>query len=222
MPPMPQRGTLTTSLTEQLSSYSKRYPSPTRAVALAALESLWQSADAASAIAVGLPENVARPWLPPLGVLPRMRFKACGWFKRGDSFVPPDSADWYGGKYTHPLWEPLHTWASVLMKHDQGGTFNWDQELADGKPKAIAGAMERAASELADMRKVNADLCDAYLTPIRRDITPPANTICLANIELANHAERNVRKVMPRQPSLASVPWWVWIGGAYLLTRRRR
>lgn len=166
-----------------------------------------------------MPEAMARPWLPPFGVLPWMRLKAVGWSKRGDSFKRSDDAAWYAAPYPHRLWEPLGTWVDLLEKNQLGGNVNWDQELADGKPAAIARAMTETMRELTAMQKVNADLCESYLVPLRRGVTPPASAVCMAEIEIANRAGQ-VKKSLPL-PSGAQFPWWGWLVIGYLVTRRR-
>jgi hypothetical protein len=166
-----------------INAASRAFPNATNAQALAACETLmeWDSAD--SGAKAGIPADAAQAFLMPDGILPRMRFLACGWVNPGDRFKSPTDSGWWGKAYGRPLWEPLRTYAKLLKSARAGqDTFRWNDKLSEGDAAELSQSMLAASSELVAITNMGHDVCAPFLIPRVDDVMPQPNAPCLVRL----------------------------------------
>lgn len=203
---------------EQFSSLSKRYPRPSNAQALAVLDAVFEFVDADSGERAGLPTPVARAFLHPLGIIPRMRLLACGWTKPGDKFRKASDRAWWTKRYQHPLWEPLGTWIDSLAHSDVGQrAMVFEEAIANAEPAALSRELATAVEDLRIIRAANADICAPFLIPRRRGVMPEANIVCITRIEAGDKLEKHKEPIEAIfRPAL---PWWVVVGLVFVASK---
>lgn len=211
-----------TSGSEDLRSAASRYPTPTNAQAVAALDAVWQPTYSADdAIAAGWREDMARGFLPPDGILPRMRLLAWGWTKPGDKFKSPSDAAWWGKRYQYPLWNPLETYMSQLEQHGVDVSFHWDDDLARGSAALLSYSLPAVVND--DLPPVNEAPCPKWLIPPGRWQMPIANPECvLRDIKKRIDPIKDIIPPGPRQPAASDLTWLVLVGIALLLLKDNR
>lgn len=193
-----------------------RFPRPTNALALAALEGVPQWQDASLAISGGMDALAASQYMAPDGILPRMRLIACGWLKPGDSFRRPEDGAWWQSPYRYALWPQLATYAT-LVDRTGAHSFTWDDQVAAGDSGAISQSLQLTVAELKDVLEA----------PCPRWIIPPSGGLPVANPECARKDKDKLRdeidKVHPA-PSSSNSLWWVLllVGLAYAVGKKRR
>ena len=198
---------------EQFNSLSKRFPNPSNAVAIAALGAIFEFDSSDSGVAAGLRADVARSFLQPLGIIPRMRLLAAGWTKPGDSFRKSTDSQWWRKRYAHRLWEPLGTWVDLLEKANLGQRFEFDEAIAKAEPSALSAEIAGAAVDLQVIQQAHADICAPFIIPGRRGALPEPNVVCLARIEAGDRLV-DIQPIIDKlRPSL---PWWVWVAGGLI------
>lgn len=178
-------------------SWSSRYPNPTNAQALSALESFaWVGAT--DALRSGVPEDVARGFYPPDGVLPRMRLLAWGWQQMGDHFRSPQDRQWWSATYQYPLWAPLETLMGQLARAGAAPpALMFDEQLAAGDPSELGRSYPAVVQS--DLPPVTAAPCPRYLIPPARGQLPILNPSCLV---------QPVRDVIG---PATETSWWPWL-----------
>lgn len=202
-----------------MASLRGRFPRPTNALALAALEGVPQWTDASNAIAGGFPALASQQYMAPDGVLPRMRLIACGWLTPGDSFRRPEDGAWWQSPYRYALWPQLATYATLVDQIDPRvrHVMTWDEQVAAGDSGAISQSLQLTVAELKDVLEA----------PCPRWIIPPSGGLPVANPECARKDRDKLRdeldKVHPA-PSSSSSLWWVLllVGLAYAVGKKRR
>lgn len=203
-----------TSPADLLASLSSRYPNPTNAVALAALDMFIDTDIAAverQAESSGVsPPDELRRFLLPDGVFPRMRLLAWGWEKPGDRFRSPTDGAWWKARYQYPLWSVLDTYLLfappwLLSPENAGGELAWDAELAAGD----AGELSRnlAAVVERDLPPVTEAPCPRYLIPPGRRQLPIPNPACVKPPGMPPTVPSP--SPSPRSPSGIDSLWWV-------------
>jgi hypothetical protein len=150
-----------------------------------------------------------------------MALLACGWVNPGDNFKRPDDAAWWQRKYGRPLWEPLETYADFLDRASVGSDLNFDQAAARGDSSKLSSLIAMTSDDLAEIRKVGADVCAPFLIPGRVGVLPLDNLVCQTRLNLKPVVDETDRRAREVFGSL-SVPWWVWMGLAFVLTKRAR
>jgi hypothetical protein len=217
------------TLVESFNALSKKHPSPTNAVALAALGAVWEANDAAAAITAGLPENVANAYMKPLGVLARLRLIACGWENPGDKFKNADDTSWWQRPYKMPkvMWGTLGTYVDILAKSNVGGNWTFDENVANGDGWAISREVSNANADLQVIQAAKADVCLPFLPREKRGVLPTPNPACIARI----NAGKQMEKIKPALDAGLNIfgvtlPWWAWLALGYVavqtLDKRRR
>lgn len=195
-----------------------RFPNPTNAQAVAALDALVPQSDAPAAIARGWNVDVASSWLLPDGILPRMRLLAWGWTKPGDRFKSPSDRAWWGKRYQYPLWNPIETYVDQAERQDgtdSSGFVGWDDDLAAGDEAELSRSMPAVVHD--DLPAAMAKPCPEWLIPPGRGMAPIPNPSCLKG------PIRDIgKKIIPILAPGISVPWWAWGIAILLITRRRR
>lgn len=165
-----------------------------------------------TAIAVAVPEDVARSFLAPDGVLLRMRALAVGWTNPGDKIRAPNDTAWWGATYRFPLWNPLGTYvdgisaALAATGATPGVAFN--EAAARGDSAAISRIVAGMREELAFLEGKDpdckpGDLCQAPCPPW---LIPPGKrgTMPLPNPDCAvRDVERRKRELEERQRNRA-------------------
>lgn len=184
--------------------FSSRFPRPSNAQALAALDAFaW---DQASTSGMG---PAGEAWWPPDGVLPRMRLLAWGWRRKGDRFKSPSDASWWKSIYDYPLWNPLETLADQAERAgDPLPAFVWSDELAAGDVAELSRSLPQVVGE--DLPPVNEAPCPRWLIPPGRGQSPVPNPSC------ASKGRDELEKVIPKLPVTQSYDWLLWLGLIYL------
>lgn len=201
---------------ERLRELSSRFPNPTNAQAIAALDGLSQSVDADTAIASGMREDVARAFLHPDGIFPRMRLLAWGWEKPGDKLQGSGNAEWWRKRYQYPLWNPIETYIYAV---ESGGGFadiTWDDDLARGSSALLSYALPNVVQY--DLPPVMEAPCPRWLIPPGKRQLPVPNPEC-ARRDVVDRVSPVVDKLRP-QPT--SFPWWLVLVGVALVKGKRR
>lgn len=152
----------------------------------------------------------------PKGVIPRLELLACGWSSGDDKLLSPTDPKWKA-LYPRQLWEPLATWAVLLDKANLGGSWAWDQDVADANPAALTRALGRARDDLDAIVAAKWDLCWPWIPSTKAGTMPVMNMTCSPRVDLG---PADPTKVVTRPPAMA--PWWVWLGLAYLIGNATR
>lgn len=167
-------------------------------------------------IRVGLREDVARSFLLPDGVLPRMRLLAWGWTKPGDRFRSPSDASWWKARYQYPLWAPLETYLDQATRSgNEPPAVVWDDDLAAGDQAELSRSLPQVVGQ--DLPPVNEAPCPKWLVPPGRGMLPVANPACLPGDKIRDEID----KVHGRGGTDYSWLLWVVIG-IMLLDERRK
>lgn len=205
------------SASEALRSAASRFPNPTNAQAVAALDAAWQpTLDADGAIAAGWREDMAQAFLPPEGILPRMRLLAWGWTKPGDKFKSPGDASWWSKRYQYPLWAPLETYLTQLESHGMPVSFTWDDDLAGGNAALLSYSLPAVVRD--DLPPVNEAPCPKWLIPPGRGQMPIPNPECvLKDIKKRIDPLKDIIPPGPRRSSPTDLTWLVLAGLVALL-----
>lgn len=156
----------------------------------------------------------------PFGILPRMGLLASGWVKPGDEFKRADDKVWWSKRYAHPLWEPLETYATALDAANAGSSLSFDQALARGDIPAISERIAMVSDDLQVIRASGSDVCAPYFIPARVGVLPVDNLACQTRLNIkpiVDETDRRAREVFG-----APIPWWVWVGLAFVLTKKAR
>lgn len=210
--------TQATRYRDGIKSLSKRFKSPSNAVALAAVNALFQPNDAATGMASGLSSTVATRFLLPHGILPRMGLLACGWIKPGDEFKRATDRSWFAKKYAHPLWEPLETYAAFLDAAALGpGSVAFDDRLAAGDSGLISNRIASSEDDLTAIRANGSDVCAPYFIPARVGVLPVSNLACQTRLNIkpiTDDTDRRAREIFG-----APIPWWVWVSLAFVASK---
>lgn len=198
---------------EMVRSLRLRFPNPTNAQAVAALDSFVHF-DARTLMNNGARRDVAESFGPPDGVFPRMRLLAWGWQKPGDRFKSPADSSWWKKRYQYPLWNPIETYLDQLQRGeiDAGGVM-WDDDIANGDPAALSMSLPLVVQE--DLPPVNEAPCPKWLIPPSRGMLPIPNPACL---------KKPLEDVVDRlRPKEGTNLWpWLLLLGVYVLGRRGR
>jgi len=189
---------------EDLRRLASRYPNPTNAQAVAALDAIWQADTAESAIAAGWREDVASAFLPPDGIFPRMRLLAWGWTKPGDKFKSPSDAKWWRSRYQYPLWNPIETWLDQALRGGHVDSFVWEDDLAAGDPAELSRSLPAVVRD--DLPPVSEAPCPKWLIPPGRGMMPIANPECLRK-----PAKDIIDKLRPQPTSPPGGLPWLWL-----------
>jgi hypothetical protein len=161
-------------------------------------------------IAHGMREDFARSFLPPDGILPRMRLLAWGWTKQGDRFKSPSDAAWWKSTYQYPLWNPLETYVDQLERAGASPIVHWDDDLAAGNATLLSYSLPAVVQD--DLPPVNEAPCPKWLIPPGKGMLPIPNPACLA---------KPVRDIVDKlRPQKSSFPWWI-LGLFVVLSERR-
>jgi len=199
---------------EALLSLASRFPSPTNAQAVAALDSFSQS-DADSMIRVGLREDVARSFLLPDGVLPRMRLLAWGWTKKGDKFKSPSDAAWWRSRYQFPLWAPLETYLQqASASGNEPPAVVWDDDLAAGDQAELSRSLPQVVQ--GDLPPVFEAPCPKWLIPPGRGMLPIINPACVDPQPVRDEIDKVHRR------GGTDYSWVVWVILGILMLDRRK
>jgi hypothetical protein len=196
---------------ESITSLASTFPTPTNALAVAALDAVPQWATATEAIAAGIPEPLANSFLPPHGVMPWMRLVAFG-YDSGDIKAPEDTA-WWAAPYALDLYSALGTWVDALA--GSGHTsFAWDQQTADGDSGSIAQSLTVSATELEDV--VEQEACPKFIMPKKRGQMPIPNPKCWTGLKegLRDIAEKLHGGKKSNAPSML-----LWLAFGYLVLK---
>jgi hypothetical protein len=151
----------------------------------------------------------------PLGVLARMRLRACGWQKPGDQLAPPD-ATWWTGIYGGPLWAPLATYAVTASKagHDD---WTYSETLAAADVASLDTELGNVRDDLAFIQSEKADICEAYFVPRVVGVQPVANLVCIAQIAAGKQGKVKLPPLSPFKRGLPTVVYWGLI--VYIIAR---
>jgi hypothetical protein len=168
---------------------SSRFPRPTNAQAVAALDLMVDESAPA-----GLADNIARAYYPPDGILPRMRMLAWGWTKPGDKFKSPNDAAWWAATYQFPLWNPLTTLVQQLDIAGIAPAMALDEDLAKGDPAELSRSFPIVVAESG---AVEADPSPKFLIPPGAGQLPIANPAAKGVLDPIDHAIRNPVKIAP-------------------------
>lgn len=194
---------------------ASRFPSPTNAIAVAALDSFAQTS-ATQAIGDGLPELIARSFLGPDGVFPRMRLLAWGWEKKGDKLRPPADVTWWRGRYKFPLWDPVITYLTQATNAGIAPPIVWDEELARGDAAELARTLPALVE--GDLPPVNEAPCPKWLIPPGKGMTPIPNPSCIDKEPIRDEID----KVHPRPRAGSDMAWlWLALAVAFVLYEER-
>lgn len=187
---LPDLSAMTTS--QALDNLASAWPTPTNAQALAVLEALPQWASADEAIAAGLPEQTARAYLAPDGVLPRMRLLASSWEKPGGKYAAA-GLPWWGQAYKYPLWAGVSRYAADV---DALGDHHMvlDEDVANRDAAAVSHVL--ATVEQVDAPPVFAAPCPKWIIPPTRGALPTPNPDCLRQ-ELEKNKDKLPLPIMP-------------------------
>jgi len=203
------------SATDQLRSLSAKYPRPTNAVALAAVDAIQQFTDADAAVTAGLTTLAADVFCMPRGTIARMAIMAAGHEAQSDPLRSPTDKTWWAKPYRVNLWENLQTYSAVLDKAGLNMPLMWNQPLADGEPAALSEQLVEVKRDLDEIRAKGWGHCAPWIIPTRPKPGqwPVGNPTC---VKLPDGAD----KLIPKFPSL-SIPWWVWLVVGYAVSRRK-
>lgn len=191
---------------------ASRYPNPTNAIAVAALDAFSQP-DAESLISSGVPETVARAFLLPDGVFPRMRLLAWGWTKQGDRFKSPSDAAWWKRRYQYPLWAPIETYVDqVTRAGNEPPAVAWDDDLARGDPVELSRSLPAVVQQ--DLPPVNQAPCPKWIIPPGRGMLPIANPECLKKD--LDKLKEQIPKIPGFRPA-RDWTWLLWLAIGYLI-----
>lgn len=198
------------SAAEALRSVASRFPNPTNAQAVAAIEAVSpQPVDADDAIAAGWREDIARAFLPPDGIFPRMRLLAWGWKKKGDVFKAPGNEQWWRSRYQYPLWNPLETYLTQADSGGHGALFSWDDQLASGAPALLSYAYPSVVRD--DLPPVNEAPCPKWLIPPGRFQMPVPNPECWVRELPKGPAKDIIDRLRPPKKEPANYLWLILI-----------
>lgn len=206
------------SASEVLRSLASRYPNPTNAQAVAALEGLQQVVDADSAIAAGVREDIAQAYFHPDGILPRMRLLAWGWENPGDKFKSVDDKGWWSRRYQHPLWNPLMTYAEQMEKSWGMLSMHFDDDLAKGAPALLSYAFPSVVRD--DLPPVDEAPCPMWLIPPGKFQMPIPNPECIK--KRLKPILKPIEDVVIPKKKQSSYLWLVLVGIAWWTDRRER
>lgn len=158
---------------------------------------------------VGGPDDVARRYQAPDGILPRMRLLAWGWEKPGDKLRSPSDSAWFSRRYQYPLWAPIATYVSQLVNAGQEPpAFQWDEDLAKGDAGELARSLPDAVQAMA---VVSASPHPQWVIPAAERQLPIANPA----------PEPPATAPAPTiQPKKSGFPWWLLL--LLLATDRRK
>lgn len=190
-----------------IASLRSRYPNPTNAQALAALEMFGDRTveevrgalpgdSLTSAATIEYLDAVGR-FLLPDGVLPRMRLLAWGWTQPGDKFKSPADGGWWKRIYDYPLWNVIDTY--ILY---QQGDLYFDHELAAGDQGELSRSL--AAVVQYDLPPVQEAPCPRYLIPPGKRQLPIPNPAC---VKLPGR----IPPTVPTPPAAAAATGWGWL-----------
>lgn len=192
---------------EAVRSLASRFQTPTNAIAVAALDSFSQPG-AEQAIGEGMSEEVARSFLGPDGIFPRMRLLAWGWEKKGDKFRPVSDRAWWRARYKFPLWDPVITYIDQATQAGIAPPIVWDEELASGDAAELGRTLSAVVQS--DLPPVDSEPCPKWLIPPGRGMLPIPNPKCLPKQPIRDEVEKVHR---PGR----DWTWLLWLGVAYLI-----
>lgn len=199
--PVPQSGAV------DISKLASRFPNPTNAVALAALEGVqqWTNADAAKKI--GVDALTADSFLEPDGILTRMRALACGWTKPGDKMRLPTDTAWWNKAYAFPLWNPLTTYVTNISKVPSVGTdVFFDEDIARADSAALSTALGGMNAEITELLEAP---CPRWIIPPGRGQMPIANPECAKKDKERLDRERAIERDQRQKANKSEA--WDWI-----------
>lgn len=201
-------------------SLASRYPTPTNAVAVAALDSFVMTT-AEREVADGVPAAVAIAFAAPDGILPRMRMLAWGWTKPGDKFRSPQDAAWWRSAYRYPLWAPLETLMDQLTRAGVAPDgLVWDDDLARGSAAELSRSLPSVIQE--DAPPVFEAPCPKYIIPPSRGMMPILNPDCIQKGIDKGPLRDDIDKIIRRPPLEHDYGWlpWIALGLVIVLSRR--
>jgi hypothetical protein len=193
---------MTGSALEALRSLRSRYPTPTNATALAALDGVTIPGGPRD-------DGVLERYVAPDGILPRMRLLAWGWTKQGDRFKSPSDTAWWKATYQYPLWNPLETLVDQLQRQSEEVTMWWDDDLAHGDKAELSRSY--ASVLQSDLPPVNESPCPKWIIPPGRGQLPLPNPTCLKD------PVKDIVDVIHPPPQASSSWWWLLVVGALML-----
>lgn len=208
-----------TEQTAMLRSLRSRWPTPTNAQALSILEALHQFDSFDEAVGAGWgTEPLVRAYFNPTGILPRMRLIAAGVANRGDKFKTPGDP-WWSKPYRYAgsiFYNVLLKYATLWDDNAAPGIVV-DEELASGDPGSISASLNRVIE--VDYPAFRDSPCEPpYIIPVVPNTFPLANPACATRDTI----KKPIDVVVDTRDKLTAIPWWVWVGAIYLLTRRSK
>ena len=154
---------------------------------------------------VGLRSDVARSFLLPEGIFPRMRLLAWGWTKKGDKFKSPGDVAWWKARYQFPLWNPIETYIQqATLSGNEPPAIQWDEELAAGDQAELSRSLPAVVED--DLPPVNEAPCPKWLIPPGRGQTPIANPACIDKKPIRDEIDK-----VHRPPPSSDNGWMLWL-----------